>query len=156
MTATDTRGCLSFLSGSTVEGQTYARHMANQNIQDIDIFIHCGIVKYEQNLIQTGIPGFVRIKFDDRIERTGSTQFTCQDDANDIRCLNGFQLKKEHCTSETQIGAPLCVVTRESETSPDASCAAAKQTLEYKTINISKKFYNALVNVEQQRNQLCE
>ncbi|CAF1175841.1 unnamed protein product [Rotaria sordida] len=128
--------------------------MANQNIQDIDILIHCGIVKYEQNVIQTGVPGFVRIKFDDGIESTGSIQFISQDDANGIRCLNGFQLKKEHCTSETQIGAPLCAVTRKGETSPDASCAAATQTLEYKTIDISKQFHDALINVEQQRNQL--
>ncbi|CAF1267663.1 unnamed protein product [Rotaria sordida] len=128
--------------------------MANQNIQDIDILIHCGIVKYEQNLIQTGVPGFVRIKFDDGIEATGSIQFISQDDANGIRCLNGFQLKKEHCTSETQIGAPLCAVTRKGETSPDASCAAATQTLEYKTIDISKQFHDALINVEQQCNQL--
>ncbi|CAF1354110.1 unnamed protein product [Rotaria sordida] len=146
MTTTDITGCLSFLSGSTVESQTYARHMANQNIRDIDILIHCDTIKYERNLIQTGAPGFVRVKFDDRIECTGSTQFTSQDDANSIRCLNGFQLEKEHCTSETQIGAPLYAVTRESTTSLDASCASATQTVKYGTIDIG--------NVEQQRNQL--
>ncbi|CAF3309036.1 unnamed protein product [Rotaria sp. Silwood2] len=154
MMTTDTSGCLSFVSGSTAEGQTYARHLADQNIQDIDILIHCGIVQYERNLIQTGVPGFVRVKFDDGIKSTGSIEFKRREDANGILCINGFQLKSEHCTSESQFGAPLSNVKRTGRTSPDASSAAAQQTLTYEEIDISKQFYNALVNVEQQLNQL--
>ncbi|CAF4881349.1 unnamed protein product [Rotaria sp. Silwood1] len=154
MVTPNTIGNLSLLSGSTKEGQTYARHMANQNIQDIDILIHCGIIKSEKNLIQTSVPGFVRIRFDDGIEATGSTEFTAQDDANGVCCLNGFRLKEINCTSETKIGAPLCYVQRSGQTSSDASSAAATQTLSYETIDISKQFRNALLYIEQQRNQL--
>ncbi|CAF5112527.1 unnamed protein product [Rotaria sp. Silwood1] len=103
MVTPNTIGNLSLLSGSTTEGQTYARHMANQNIQDIDILIHCGIIKSKKNLIQTSVPGFVRIRFDDGIEATGSTEFTAQDDANGVCCLNGFRLKEINCTSEKKM-----------------------------------------------------
>ncbi|CAF2771419.1 unnamed protein product [Rotaria sp. Silwood2] len=154
MVTTDTSGSLSLLSGSTMEGQTYARHLANQNIQDIDILIHCGIIKSEKNLIGTGVPGFVRIRFDDGIEATGSTEFTAQDGANGVRCLNGFRLKEKNCTSETTIGAPLSYVQRTGETSSDASGAAATQTLNYQTIDISKQFHDALLHIEHQRDQL--
>ncbi|CAF1131458.1 unnamed protein product [Rotaria sordida] len=154
MIAMDAVGNRSFLSGSSAEGQTYARHMANQNIQDIDILIHCGIIKLEKNLIRTNVPGFVRIKFDDDIEATGSIVFIAQDDANGVRCLNGFRLKEIHCTKETNIGAPLSYVHRSGQTSSDASSAAATQTLSYESIDISRNFHNALLEVEQQRNQL--
>ncbi|CAF4713693.1 unnamed protein product, partial [Rotaria sp. Silwood2] len=136
MATPDTSGNLSLLSGSTTEGQTYARHLANQNIQDIDVLIHSGIIKSEKNIIQTGVPGFVRIIFDDGIEATGSTEFTAQDDANSVRCLNGFRLKEENCKSETTIGAPLSYVQRTGETSSDASSAAATQTWKYQTLDM--------------------
>ncbi|CAF3731192.1 unnamed protein product [Rotaria sordida] len=157
MATTVTDGSRALLSGSTAEGQTYARHLANQNIQDIDILLHCGSVKSEKNLIKTHVPGFVRIKFDDEIEATGSVQFTSEEDTNGIRCLNGFKLKQGHCTiepsSEKKIGAPLSYVSRSGQTSSDSSDAAAAQKLEYQTIDISKQFREALINTENQRYQ---
>ncbi|CAF4120133.1 unnamed protein product [Rotaria sordida] len=157
MATTVTDGSRALLSGSTAEGQTYARHLANQNIQDIDILLHCGSVKSEKNLIKTYVPGFVRIKFDDEIEATGSVQFTSEEDTNGIRCLNGFKLKQGHCTiepsSEKKIGAPLSYVSRSGQTSSDSSDAAAAQKLEYQTIDISKQFREALINTENQRYQ---
>ena len=143
-------GNLSFVSGSTAEGQTYARHLANQNIQDIDVLIHAGQVKSSENIIQTGVPGFVRIRFDDQIQPTGSTEFFTQTDINGIVCVNGYRLKEEHCGGETTIGAPLSYVKRSGQTSADSSGAAAAQSITYQSIDLSQQLYDALQTIENQ------
>jgi hypothetical protein len=154
MTTIQTDGSLSLLSGSSTEGQTYARHLANQNIQDIDILLHCGTVNSEKNLIPTRVPGFVRIRFDDQLKETGSVQFIAQKDINGILCLNGCKLKEKHCTHETSIGAPLSYVTLEGPTLPDASSAAVTQKIDYQTIDLSEQFRKALIKTSDQRDQL--
>ena len=154
MATIHTDGSLSLLSGSTAEGQTYARHLANQNIQDIDILLHCGSVNSVRNLIPTRIPGFVRIKFDDQTKESGSTQFIGEKDVNGILCINGCKLKEKHCRTETSIGAPLSYVTLEGPTSPDASSAAVPQKVDYKTIDLGQQFRQALLNISNQRDQL--
>jgi hypothetical protein len=44
---------LSLLSGSTVKDQTYARHLSNPNIRDIDVLLYCGSSNFASNLIPT-------------------------------------------------------------------------------------------------------
>ncbi|CAF1075683.1 unnamed protein product [Didymodactylos carnosus] len=154
MATAKTDGTYSFLTGSTVEGQTYARHLANQNIQDIDILIHKGTIQSEESLISTSVPGFLQIKRTPDVEASGSTKFTWESNSSSISCLNGFHLKTEHCTTETSFGAPLAQVTMRGDTSRDASGASAEQTLNYRTIELDKQFQEALLNTAKQHDLL--
>ncbi|CAF0854670.1 unnamed protein product [Didymodactylos carnosus] len=94
-----------FVSGSTVEGQSYAKHYC-ADVQDIDIMLKCGEICSQDDLIPTSVPGFVYVKaqqFPRLLKDLGP---------NGILCVNGFGLKETHvkhsealdfCTAQTSV-----------------------------------------------------
>ena len=55
---------LAFLSGSTAEKQAYARHYAQQSVQDIDVMVVQGSIQSPKALISTHVPGFKQIRYE--------------------------------------------------------------------------------------------
>ncbi|CAF1399356.1 unnamed protein product [Rotaria sordida] len=110
MTSTTTRlvtdGSSSGITGSTVEGQAYARHVINQRDQDIDMMIVEGSIDSADTLIPTGIPGFVQIKIAG-VQATSDTQLKSNENGDGILCVNGLEMKRTYPQIETGDVGPL-------------------------------------------------
>ncbi|CAF1147611.1 unnamed protein product [Didymodactylos carnosus] len=144
-------GHQSFVSGSTVEQQQYARHFANQIVPDVDIMIVEGRIHNPQTIMPTSVPGFVQIQFDG-VERLGGLSlFEVKHNSDDIACLNGLKMK-QNLTKTVQshmIPQNATTITITGETNSESASAA--RTIVTNTINIDQIFMEILDVIEIQQ-----
>ncbi|CAF1644717.1 unnamed protein product [Didymodactylos carnosus] len=142
-------GHQSFVSGSTVEQQQYARHFANQIVPDIDVMIVEGCIHNPQTIMPTSVPGFVQIQFDG-VERLGGLSlFEVKYNSDGIACLNGLKMKQNLTKTEESHMVALNAATITGETNSESASAA--RTVVTNTINIDQIFMEILDVIEIQQ-----
>ncbi|CAF0822360.1 unnamed protein product [Didymodactylos carnosus] len=144
-------GSLAFITGSTCEGQAYARQLAKQNIQDIDIMIVEGIVDNKNSLIPTGLSGFVQIE-SIGVTPNGTNQFQSKINRNGILCIDGKAMKEKYRQMEKTENVGLYESRFDCHTNDDSSNASVQVTHQIQWIDNAKQFENVIKIASQQRN----
>jgi hypothetical protein len=144
MTSTIIDGSFSAVTGSTVEGQAYARQVNNERDQDIDMMIVEGRIDSADTLIPTGIPGYVQIKIDG-VQVMSDIQLKAKENKDGIRCVNGFEMKRTYLQTETADVGPLSKAIANRST--DARSASVLTKLSYQTMELDKDFHEQLANI---------
>ncbi|CAF4168195.1 unnamed protein product [Rotaria sp. Silwood2] len=145
---------LSFVAGSTTEKQAYARHYAQQSVQDIDIIVIQGRINSEKALIKTDIPGFKQIRFH-FVEQLGSlSRLIPTLNSNGETCLNGLQMKEYHrqnIIGASTVGA-LAMVTTQAKT--DSAAASVAVTQQHDSLSLAKDFSEILLKLSSREQPL--
>ena len=88
-----------FFSESTMEGAAYARHFAQQSMQDFDFMLVEGTIASPNCLIKLPeAEGFVQVKYDEKfIQQFSKTPLSTKENQNKILCINGLKMNEKYC-----------------------------------------------------------
>lgn len=136
-------GSLALVTGSTTEGQSYARHMAGETNQDIDVMVIEGCINSQDALIPM-CPGFVHIRFDG-VQSIDGNVLEAKINQSGIACVNGQKMKERHSEQSTFDSVPLSRVTFTGKTKPDSASVAGRTF--YQTLQLDKQFQEQLANI---------
>lgn len=144
-----------FVSGSTVEGAPYARHFAQQSMQDFDFMLVEGAITSPTCLIKLpDVKGFVQIKFDDTlIKQFSESPLSTKENEKNISCINGLKMKEKYCVTESISFLSILKLIITSETAVHSASTNVNFQSHFLPISFDELFENALNNISQMKAQ---
>ncbi|CAF3799536.1 unnamed protein product [Rotaria sp. Silwood1] len=155
MTTTFKLGSTPFLTGSSIEGNAYTRHLAQQPMQDLDFMIVEGTIKSPDCILKLeNVAGFVQVKYDERfIEQHSPTPFSTKSNQHGVLCINGFKMKEKYCGVDVSSFFPRSTVTSIGETTTASASAEIKYKSIFETTSLSEQFETILNLIRRMRVQ---
>ncbi|CAF3146699.1 unnamed protein product [Rotaria sp. Silwood2] len=131
-----------FLSGSSIEGAAYTRHLAQQTMQDLDVMLVEGTIKSPDCILKLeNVAGFVQVKYDERfIEQYSTTPFSTKLNQHGVLCINGFKMKEKYCGIDVSSSFPRSIVQSVGETTTTSASAEIKYKSIFGTTSLSEQF----------------
>ncbi|CAF1327420.1 unnamed protein product [Adineta ricciae] len=138
-----------FVSGSTIEGAAYARHFAQQSIQDLDMMLVEGrIISPSCILKLKDAVGFVQVKYDENyIQLSSHTPFSTKSNQNGILCINGLKMKEKYCGTESIYFLPTSTIITTGQTAINSASAEVKFKCNSSSITLDEQFENILNSI---------
>ncbi|CAF1546647.1 unnamed protein product [Didymodactylos carnosus] len=124
-----------FITGSIIEGQVYNKYQCD-DIPDIDLMINYRAINSQDELLPTSsIPGYVYVKWNSTT--LGTLPYEIHPQQN-IRCINGFELKSGHIYASTS--DPL-----QYQTSTDVDSASVRVTTNLRDLTVIAKEFDVVL-----------
>ena len=135
-----------FVSGSTMEGAAYARHFAQQSMQDFDFMLVEGTIDSPDCLIKlTDAEGFVQVKYDEKfIQHFSKTPLSTKENQNKILCINGLKMKEKYCGTNSISFLPTVEMTTTGQTAVNSASTEVTFQSNLLSVPFDEQFENSL------------
>ncbi|CAM4884716.1 unnamed protein product [Rotaria socialis] len=148
-------GSTSFLSGSTIEGGSYSRHLAQQPMQDLDLMLVAATIKSSDCILKLeSVPGFVQIKYDERYIKVHTTApFSTKLNRDGVLCINGFKMKEKYSGIDKCALFPRSTITSIGVTTTVSASTEVKYKSVFETTSLGEQFEAILSFIQRMRVQ---
>ena len=135
-------GSMAFLAGSTIEGGAYARHLAQQRMQDLDFMLVEGNITSPECLLKLdNAVIFVQVKYDENfIEQHMKTPLFTARNRHGVLCVDGFKMKEKYCGIDTSSIFPAVTTTATGVTSSSSASTEVKFHTVRQTSSLGEQF----------------